>query len=508
MSEEHVCEECGDAFDSRRGLHIHIGEMHPDKKEELFEEKNDKKQHECEECGKSFDSERGLHIHIGEMHPDNKDELMGKDEKEDSDDADKESKDSERGILRKHVFKNPLRVSIIILLVVIAFLSMTLIDGVPVEDDMTEDSETEFGSRVGELMDIIPEFQAAETEIVDKEVVSGISVVDVEITFNQQTETMSFHGTSDGEKIFFEVLETGEEDRGELSIEEAGEIASNTLKDYLEETSEAPMDVSATFEGSDGEMSGVYHTSISLETDEYPEEQVESFITKDGQLFFPQGENIDEMIEVYEEAEEEPVEGQQEERVETVSLSDEEKEDFTQCVSDTATLYGAEWCGFTDQQEEVFGEHFENLDYVECTENEEKCQEAGIEGYPAWEIEGEIHSGLRQIPELSELTGCEYEEKEDTETETTGQGTDDDLVECLDDNDVLIYGAEWCPYCTELAESFGGYDVVDPIWVECTEEEQRCQEEMIDEGVPEIQIDGEKYEGERNPASIGDSVGC
>ncbi len=98
-----------------------------------------------------------------------------------------------------------------------------------------------------------------------------------------------------------------------------------------------------------------------------------------------------------------------------------------------------------------------------------------------------------------------------TEETPTGQvtaGETGELVECLDDNDVLIYGAEWCPYCTELAESFGGYDVVDPIWVECTEEEQRCEQEMIDEGVPEIQIDGEMYHGVREPESIGEAVGC
>lgn len=38
MSEDYKCEECGETFDSERGLHIHIGRAHPDKKEALLAE--------------------------------------------------------------------------------------------------------------------------------------------------------------------------------------------------------------------------------------------------------------------------------------------------------------------------------------------------------------------------------------------------------------------------------------------------------------------------------------
>ena len=102
----------------------------------------------------------------------------------------------------------------------------------------------------------------------------------------------------------------------------------------------------------------------------------------------------------------------------------------------------------------------------------------------------------------------DFTTEEDTPSGNIAAGEMDSFIECLDDSNVKMYGAEWCPYCTELAESFGGYDVVDPIWVECTEEQQRCEEEMIDSGVPEIQIEGEKYEGQRNPEAIGEAAGC
>ncbi len=82
------------------------------------------------------------------------------------------------------------------------------------------------------------------------------------------------------------------------------------------------------------------------------------------------------------------------------------------------------------------------------------------------------------------------------------------LVECLEQAGVVIYGSVTCPFCTELANEFGGYDIIDPIYVECTEEPDRCDEEMIGRGVPEIQVEGEVYQGSREPAAIGQAVGC
>ena len=88
----------------------------------------------------------------------------------------------------------------------------------------------------------------------------------------------------------------------------------------------------------------------------------------------------------------------------------------------------------------------------------------------------------------------------------------DRLVDCLNEQGVVIFGASWCPACGQLADSFGGYDVIDSIYVECgdgTEEEaQRCAEEAKTEYVPEIQIDGELYEGPNDPNSLASEVGC
>ena len=105
----------------------------------------------------------------------------------------------------------------------------------------------------------------------------------------------------------------------------------------------------------------------------------------------------------------------------------------------------------------------------------------------------------------ADLTGSSQEEVEVDEEMSS-------LIDCLAEEDLVIYGAEWCPACTQLAESLGGYDAIDPIYVECaegTEEEaRRCQEETQTTYVPEIQIDGELYEGPNDPQSLANEVGC
>ncbi len=84
----------------------------------------------------------------------------------------------------------------------------------------------------------------------------------------------------------------------------------------------------------------------------------------------------------------------------------------------------------------------------------------------------------------------------------------EELISCLAENDFVIYGAEWCPACRQLVNSFGGYEIVKDIYVECSEEGERCNEEQKTNYVPEIQIDGEVYEGSRSLSAIANEVGC
>ncbi len=80
--------------------------------------------------------------------------------------------------------------------------------------------------------------------------------------------------------------------------------------------------------------------------------------------------------------------------------------------------------------------------------------------------------------------------------------------ECLAEEGMVIYGSAFCPACTSLVETLGGHEAARPVYVECTEEEQRCAEESKTSYVPEVQIDGELYEGPRTLEDFSRETGC
>jgi hypothetical protein len=80
--------------------------------------------------------------------------------------------------------------------------------------------------------------------------------------------------------------------------------------------------------------------------------------------------------------------------------------------------------------------------------------------------------------------------------------------DCLADNGVVIYGAYWCSACSQLVELLGGYNAVESVYVECAEEQQKCQQEMIGTGIPEIQINGEMYQKQRTLEGLSQITGC
>ncbi len=86
---------------------------------------------------------------------------------------------------------------------------------------------------------------------------------------------------------------------------------------------------------------------------------------------------------------------------------------FAQCLADNgAKMYGAYWCPHCANQKADFGDSFKFVDYVECDPRGENprvqmCYDAGIQGYPTWEINGLQYPGEQSLQELSKLTGCE-----------------------------------------------------------------------------------------------------
>ena len=73
-------------------------------------------------------------------------------------------------------------------------------------------------------------------------------------------------------------------------------------------------------------------------------------------------------------------------------------------------MYNAYWCPHCHDQKEMFGkEASEKLNLVECAEDgfnnrRDLCEAKGITGYPSWEINGSIESGVKSLKELAELS--------------------------------------------------------------------------------------------------------
>lgn len=85
---------------------------------------------------------------------------------------------------------------------------------------------------------------------------------------------------------------------------------------------------------------------------------------------------------------------------------------FAKCLTQKGVvMYGSYLCGYCNRQKEMFGDSFKYINYVEChpngpNANPQLCTEKRIRGVPTWEIDGNLHSGLKSLEELSSLSGC------------------------------------------------------------------------------------------------------
>ncbi|MFP4403909.1 MAG: peptidylprolyl isomerase [Candidatus Woesearchaeota archaeon] len=127
-----------------------------------------------------------------------------------------------------------------------------------------------------------------------------------------------------------------------------------------------------------------------------------------------------------------------------------------------------------------------------------------------------INSYINELKKDAEI--IIYEEKLDNDNDNDAGNMDGsgnlelsnlkEFNECLADSGMVIYGSSTCPYCGQLVELLGGSDAVKPVYVECTENQERCISEMIGKGVPEIQLNGELYEGQRTIENLAEATNC
>ena len=76
-----------------------------------------------------------------------------------------------------------------------------------------------------------------------------------------------------------------------------------------------------------------------------------------------------------------------------------------------AVMYSAYWCPHCHEQKELFGkEASDKLNVVECAADGQNnqadlCRSKGLQGFPSWEINGSIESGVASLETLAERSG-------------------------------------------------------------------------------------------------------
>lgn len=130
-------------------------------------------------------------------------------------------------------------------------------------------------------------------------------------------------------------------------------------------------------------------------------------------------------------------------------------------------------------------------------------------------------NGKLFFPQYIELEKQEDENSENTEQEqlqddssesNSEQGVIpseemDKFIACLAQSDFVIYGASWCGWTGKIVNMLGGFESVNPVYIECEEETEICAEKNIT-GYPTILIAEKQYQGARTFADISSATGC
>lgn len=82
-------------------------------------------------------------------------------------------------------------------------------------------------------------------------------------------------------------------------------------------------------------------------------------------------------------------------------------EELALCLKEKGVkLYYSRYCSACSTQKGMFGDAFDILEGVDCADERDVCEEAGVMYVPAWDIGGELHEGVQTFEKLAELAGC------------------------------------------------------------------------------------------------------
>lgn len=96
----------------------------------------------------------------------------------------------------------------------------------------------------------------------------------------------------------------------------------------------------------------------------------------------------------------------------TTTVGSAEAKTIAQCLTaKNAVMYGAFWCPHCAKQKEAFGEAFEFVTYVECSNSDrsqnDTCKAKDIASYPTWIFANDERvSGAQTLAALAAKSGC------------------------------------------------------------------------------------------------------
>lgn len=235
---------------------------------------------ECPECGNAYDSERGLHIHIGQKHKDRKEEILAEEK------AKKEGEFFEVSIIPT---SGKIALFIVIALLLLGAVFFVTQGGfqMPEKEELTA---SQAGDRVETFLSNVPQLQGADVSVAASDTESGVYRMDVEISGPRGAQNVTNYLTKDGE-LLFPSAQTAEAEP-DLTPQEAGQKAAETLNG-LKQVQLSNMTVS--FSEYLGEQSSVYSIKLTI-SGPRGDQSLNSYVTKDGKYVFSNAVNLTEQM--------------------------------------------------------------------------------------------------------------------------------------------------------------------------------------------------------------------
>ncbi|MBU0460347.1 MAG: hypothetical protein KKH52_03100 [Nanoarchaeota archaeon] len=89
---------------------------------------------------------------------------------------------------------------------------------------------------------------------------------------------------------------------------------------------------------------------------------------------------------------------------------------------------------------------------------------------------------------------------------SSGSENYDALAQCLTENEVVMYGTEWCSHCQNQKAAFGkSFQYVN--YIDCDQNKDACTDAGVT-GYPTWSVKGKNYPGEQPLERLASLAGC